>query len=106
MPDASRGQFPIRVWADFMGLFGNVLCLTHSETALDERGERVLLREGMELLAFDEDSDDEGNPDRIIATGRVARPPDWLQHKGSRWVLHLDDRGVRHESDEPSEPLV
>ena len=77
-----------------------MLCLTHSETAPDERGEPIPLREGMQVLAFDEDMDEEGNPDRLIATGTVARPPDWLQHSGSRWVLVLDDRDVRHESDE------
>lgn len=100
MPDKAKGQGSIRVRADFNGVFSKVLCLTHSETVWDERGEPIPLREGMQVLAFDEDTDEEGNPDRLIATGTVARPPAWLQHRGSRWVLVLDDRGVRHESDE------
>jgi hypothetical protein len=90
----------LKVWADFNGLFGDVLCLTHRETATSEGGEQVVLRDGMRVLAFDEDADADGDPDRIIATGTVARPPDWLPHRGSRWVLLLDERGVRHESDD------
>ena len=90
---------PVRVWADFNGLFGDVLCLSHGETARDEHGDQVVLHEGMKVLAFDLDSDDEGNPDNLIATGRVARAPSWLEHAGSRWVLLIDANGVRHESD-------
>jgi hypothetical protein len=88
-----------KVRADFNGLFGNVLCLTHQETALDELGDSVELREGMVITAFDLDADENGNPDNLIATGTVARPPDWLTHTGSRWVLMIDANGVRNESD-------
>jgi hypothetical protein len=59
----------------------------------------VVLHEGMKVLAFDLDSDDEGNPDYLIAAGRVARATSWLEHTGSRWVLLIDADGVRHESD-------
>jgi hypothetical protein len=57
-----------RVWADFNGLFGDILCLTHDETARDEQGNRVVLQEGMRLRAFDFDADDSGNPDKIKTT--------------------------------------
>jgi hypothetical protein len=88
------------VRADFNGLFGGVLCLTHEETASDEQGNGVALQEGMHVRAFDFDSDAAGNPDKIIATGTVARPPARLAHNGSRWVLLVDERGVRNESDD------
>jgi hypothetical protein len=46
---------PVRkVWADFNGLFGDVLCLGHHDTLQDERGDLVELREGMVITAFDE----------------------------------------------------
>lgn len=93
------GGSVMKVWADFNGLFGDVLCLTHRDTVRDERGVQVELREGMIITAFDGDADAGGDPDNIIATGTVARPPDWLVHTGSRWVLLIDADGVRHESD-------
>jgi hypothetical protein len=62
-------------------------------------GQDVLVHEGMSVIAFDEDVDDAGNPDNLIASGVVERPPKWLSCNGSRWVLRIDDNGVRHESD-------
>jgi len=57
------------------------------------------MRQGMIITAFDKDADADGNPDDLIATGIVARPPTWLTHAGSRCVLLIDTDGVRHESD-------
>jgi hypothetical protein len=89
----------IRVHADFNGLFSQLLCLSHKETCLGEDGQPVAVQEGMRVIAFDEDIDDDGNPDNLIASGTVERPPKWLRCNGSRWVLRIDNNGVRHESD-------
>ena len=52
----------------------------------------------MLVTAYDEDMTD-GVMDDIIATGIVEPSPDWLQCRGSRWILRIDDKGVRHQSD-------
>ncbi len=88
-----------RVRADFNGLFGELLCLSHSATCIDETGAEVELRPGITLTAFDEDSDEHGQRDDLLATGTVEPSPDWLQCKGSKWVLRIDQHGVRHQSD-------
>ena len=88
-----------RVRADFNGLFGDVLCLSHDDTCNDADGNPVVLHSGMQLTAFDDDTDEQGNKDDLIATGIVQPSPDWLSCKGSRWVLKIDGYGVRHESD-------
>jgi hypothetical protein len=90
---------PILLCADFNGLFGNLLCLSHEDTCWSANGEQVLLHEGMTVSVFDQDEGDDGKPDNLIATGTVEHSPDWLQCKGSRWVLRIDRNGVRHESD-------
>ena len=90
---------PIRVYADFNGLFGDLLCLSHRETCRDAKGKDIAVREGMTVTAFQEDFDDTGKPDNLIASGVVERPPESLSHAGSRWVLRIDANGVRHESD-------
>jgi len=89
----------MRLQADFNGLFGDTLCLSHSDTCKDESGNSVELRAGMIVTAFDLDSDENGQPDNLIASGIVEPSPDWLACNGSKWALKIDAQGVRHESD-------
>ena len=88
-----------RLIADFNGLFGDLLCLSHSDTCRDENGQTVTLSSGMEVTAFDEDVNDHGERDDLVASGTVEPSPDWLQCNGSRWVLRIDANGVRHQSE-------
>lgn len=88
-----------RLRADFNGLFGDLLCLSHGDTCVDDSGAAVVLHADMIVTAFDEDVDEQGRRDDLIASGRVAPAPDWLACNGSRWVLEIDEHGVRHESD-------
>ena len=90
----------IRLQADFNGLFGDLLCLSHGDTCRDEAGNDVPLVAGMPVTAFEPDTDDDGLPAYLIATGRVEPSSDWLQCNGSRWALRIDEHGVRHQSDE------
>jgi hypothetical protein len=68
------------------------------DDATTEDGEIVPLRPGITLTAFDDDADEHGRPDKILATGVVERSPDWLQCEGSCWVLRIDSSGIRHAS--------
>jgi hypothetical protein len=85
--------------ADFNGLFAELLCLSHRDTCVDENGAEIRLHEGMTVTAFDEDTDEAGQRDDLLASGVVERSPDWLACNGSRWVLRIDSRGVHHQSD-------
>jgi hypothetical protein len=89
----------MRVYADFNGLFRQALCLSHKDTVTDSYGNIIELREGMTLTAYDEDADENGNRDDLLASGTVERSPDWLSCHGSRWILKIDEQGVYHESD-------
>src|SRR5262245_19425396 len=88
-----------RVYADFNGLSGDILCLSHSDTCIDEQGEVVQLHAGLIVTAYDEDEYDSGERDDLVATGTVARSPFLLRCYGSRWILKIDEIGVRHESE-------
>ena len=93
---------PANSWinTDFNGfLEPGLLCLAHSETAKDVSGREVRLYEGMVVTAFDLDSDDQGRPDRILATGTVERSPDFAACRGSVWCLRVDAAGVQWESE-------
>ena len=89
----------LRVHADFNGLFGELLCLSHEDACNDADGNLVTLRTGMVLTAFDEDADENGNRDDLIASGIAEPSPQRLRCNGSRWALRIDQHGVRHESD-------
>ncbi|HEX4076633.1 MAG TPA: hypothetical protein VHX49_14630 [Candidatus Acidoferrales bacterium] len=89
----------MRVRADFNGLFGSLLCLSHNNTCTDANGNVVTLQVGMILTAFDEDTDEHGNRDDLIASGTVEPSPESLRCRGSVWVLRVDSRGVRHQSE-------
>ena len=93
----------IRLRADFNGLFGDILCLSHSDSCEDDSGKLVELCEGMIVTAFDEDADENGNRDDLLASGTVERSPEWLQCNGSRWALKIDSNGVRHASEVTNE---
>ena len=82
----------MRVRADFNGLFGELLCLSHRDTSEDADGNLVTLQAGMVLTAFDEDIDEHGNRDDLIASGTVEPSPESLRCLGSRWVLRIDRR--------------
>jgi hypothetical protein len=88
-----------RVRADFNGLFGDLLCLSHGDTCAEKGGGVVQLKEGLILTAYDEDLDENGKHDDLIARGTVEASPEWLRCNGSRWVLRIDKNGVNHESD-------
>jgi hypothetical protein len=91
------------VRADFNGLFGDLLCISHTDTCRADDGTEIRLETGMQLTAFEDNVDEDGRRDNLLASGTVEPSPDWLTCNGSRWVLRLDQRGVRHESEvEPS----
>lgn len=92
-----------RLRADFNGLFGDLLCLSHHDTCQDEFGNTVPLRAGMVVTAYDEDINDAGEHDDLLASGTVEPSPDWLQCNGSRWALKIDAKGVRHQSDDAND---
>jgi hypothetical protein len=56
----------------------------------------------MVVTAFEPDSDEDGNPADLVATGVVEPSPDWLTCNGSRWALRIDADGVRHEAPAPA----
>lgn len=86
----------IRIRADFNGLVGNLLCLSHTDRGTTETGEDHEFVEGDTVLAFELDADEDGNPAYLVASGRVVRSPSKLCSNGSVWSLAIDERGVRH----------
>ena len=88
-----------RLRADVNGFFGTILCLSHEDTCIDEAGETIKLEAGMVVTAFDEDANERGERDDLVASGVVEPAPESLRCRGSKWVLRIDGAGVRSESE-------
>ncbi len=87
------------VEADFNGLLAkDLLCLSHEESITDASGRVIHLRPGLILTAFEPGADDEGQPSYLVATGLVEPAPDDASRHGAKWVLRIDERGIRYES--------
>ncbi|WP_083437991.1 hypothetical protein [Caldimonas brevitalea] len=77
----------------------DLVLLSAGDVKLDSRGEAILLRQGLEVMVYEDDSDERGRPDRLVATGVVERnrSTGWGAHV--RWCCRIDGGGIRHESE-------
>ena len=96
---AARKPLP-RLSVDFNELLeSDLILLSREDTRKDENDNLIRMHEGMEVLIFDEDVDDAGRPDRLIALGVVERNKDtgWSRHV--KWCCRINSDGIRHESE-------
>ncbi len=103
MPQPSMN--PPRIYVDFneMPSQSEVL-LAKGDAAVDSAGNSISLTEGMEVSVYSEDCDEIGRQDNLIAEGIVVRNGHGGWTSAAKWLLKIDARGVRHESDERSGP--
>lgn len=91
-----------RIWLDF-----NELCAADEDSGApiylfsqgdivnDSHGNDVELHEGMEVSLFDDDLDDRGRPDAILADGVIIR--NFLDRwPAVKWLVRLKERPSGH----------
>jgi len=71
--------------------------LTCAGTANDLSRQQVQLREGLDVLLYMDDADEQGREDRLIVEGSVTFSDD-----EQCWVAAIDWQNIRHESNEPA----
>jgi hypothetical protein len=66
----------------------------------DIDGLTIMLSEGMKVSLISDDLDDDGQPDYLVADGTIVRNTSegWSSHV--KWACRIDERGIRHGSDE------
>ena len=85
-----------RIYADFQNLDDcNRLKLTCAGTTEDLARQGIELKEGLSLMFYMDDADDQGRPDELLADGIVHYLED-----AHCWVATVDWSAVRHASDE------
>ena len=89
------------IYVDFNEMVeSNLVLLSADDTKIDSRGESVLLYEGLEVLVYMNDTDDNGNVDNLVASGVVERNTStsgWAARV--KWCCRIDSVGIRHESE-------
>jgi hypothetical protein len=69
--------------------------LSRAGTHKDLESAGIQLREGLELLFYSEDADDQGRPDDLLVEGVVH-----YDEAARCWVAAVDWNALRHASDE------
>ena len=94
----------LRLRADFNGLSGDLLCLSHAERCRTPDGKEVEVTEGALAIALEPDPDREGDPMELFATGTIENAREEPACLGSRWVLPIVADGVGHRPPSSSDP--
>jgi hypothetical protein len=90
-----------RIKVDFNELVTpDELLLSQKDSVVDEAGNPITLIEGATLGVYEDDPNNDGAPDRLIADGTAL-----LNHYGgwtsaAKWLLKIDSGGIRRLSDE------
>jgi hypothetical protein len=90
-----------RVYVDFNEMLSSdEVLLAKEDKTLDSEGNEICITEGMPVAVFQDDPDQMGAPDRLIADGVAVPNTHGGWSSAAKWVLRIDVRGIRRESDE------
>jgi len=91
-----------RVYVDFNEMTNpDEVLLSRTDTKTDSHGNVVRFAEGLVVAVYMDDQDEQGNPDNLIADGVAIRNTFSGWQASVPWVLKIDRRGVRRQSEEP-----
>jgi hypothetical protein len=85
-------DFNERIEADLVGL-------SNSETKMTRGGLSIRLSDGLQILIYEYDTDEDGNEDNLVASGVVELNKNTGWSSCIRWCCRIDRNGIRHESD-------
>jgi len=77
----------------------HVVLLSATNQREDQRGRMITLAEGMMVLVSEQDVNELGERDDLIAAGSVTRNEAGGWTKNAKWLCLIDERGIRHRSD-------
>lgn len=90
-----------RIYVDFNEMpVANEVLLSKSDTIVDSSGKTINFVDEMPFAVYMDDQDEHGNPDKLIAEGIARRNHHGGWTSAARWLLVINERGIRRESDE------
>ena len=89
-----------RVRVDFNDMISSTeVLLSKGGVVIDSAGHETMLYEGASISVYDDDANDAGQKDNLIADGIATVNSQGGWTKAAKWALVIDERGIRHESD-------
>jgi hypothetical protein len=82
------------IYADFMKMdYEGRLVLTCLGTHKDLEKHNISLKDGLKLVFYNDDEDDNGNPDNLVVEGIVQ-----YDENNERWVANINWDGIKNIS--------
>ena len=76
----------------------DLVLLSQADVKVDKQGIPVNLYAGLDVTVYMDDVDDEGQPDNLIATGKVElNTSEHFSHV--KWCCRIDTHGIRSQSE-------
>lgn len=92
-----------RLYVDFNEMLEpDLVLLAKTDTKIDSSGAVIELHEGKLVYVYTDDTDEHDRPDNLIADGVAVLNTAKGWGSAARWCCRIDQRGIRHESDERS----
>ena len=90
-----------RVYVDFNEMpTSDEVLLSQEDSKLDSAGNLVDFTDGNAVAVYMDDTDEDGNPDKLLADGVAIRNVHGGWTSVAKWILKIDSRGIRRESEE------
>ena len=67
----------------------DIILLTQEDFVIDSEGNRIDLSEGIEIGVFQENFNEDGIQDNLVADGIVISRPEGCTETRAKWFLHL-----------------
>lgn len=88
-----------RLYVDFNEMLErDLVLLSKADTNVDSAGVTIVLREGLRVYVYQDDLDEFGREDNLIAEGVVESCSGSGWAAAAKWCCRIDG-GVRHESE-------
>ncbi len=89
-----------RIRVDFNELVEpDLVLLSKTDIRIDSEGGVVHLRPGVQVSVYDEDFDESGQPNNLLADGVVEANSHGGWTSAARWCCRISSIGIRHERD-------
>jgi hypothetical protein len=89
-----------RILVDFNEMLEpNLVLLSKEDTKRDSRNNIIPLYEGLLIYVYDENTDNNGNRDNLIAEGVVERNNTSSWGKNAKWCCRINEKGIQRESE-------